>query len=105
VGDYVCVFITTQKHENALLLPRDCFDRKGERWYLFTYENGVARQKFVTLGLTDEKRFEVLEGVSEGDRVILLQGMEIQDGDKVVEAKSETKAQTPQPPPNPAQTQ
>ncbi len=31
VGDYVCVFITTEKHDNALLLPRDCFDRKGER--------------------------------------------------------------------------
>jgi len=85
VGDYVCVFITTEKHENALLLPRDCFDKKGERWFLFTIENGVAKQKFITLGLTDEKRFEVLEGVKDGDKVIVLQGMEIQDGDKVME--------------------
>jgi len=99
VGDYVSVFITTQKHENALLLPRDCFDKKGERWYLFTLENGVAKQKFVTLGLTDEKRFEVLEGVKDGDRVIVLQGMEIQDGDKVVETESKVTKQTPMPAP------
>ncbi len=95
VGDYVCVFITTEKHDNALLLPRDCFDKKGERWFIFTLENGVAKQKFVTLGLTDEKRFEVLDGVKDGDKVIVLQGMEIQDGDKVME--TESKATTPAP--------
>jgi multidrug efflux pump subunit AcrA (membrane-fusion protein) len=97
VGDYVSVFITTQKHDNALLLPRDCFDKKGERWYLLTYDNGVAKQKFVTLGLTDEKRFEVLEGVNENDKIIVLQGMDIQDGDKVIEVKAEGKPQTPAP--------
>jgi hypothetical protein len=99
VGDYVCVFITTEKHDNALLLPRDCFDKKGERWFLFTIENGVARQKFVTLGLTDEKHFEVLEGVKDGDKVIVLQGMDIQDGDKVVETESKATTQTPTPTP------
>jgi multidrug efflux pump subunit AcrA (membrane-fusion protein) len=97
VGDYISVYITTQKHDNALLLPRDCFDKKGERWYLFTYDNGVARQHFVTLGLTDEKRFEVLDGIKDGDKVILLQGMDIQDGDKVSEVKAENKTQAPAP--------
>ncbi len=59
----------------------------------------MAKQKFVTLGLTDEKRFEVLDGVKDGDKVIVLQGMEIQDGDKVVETESKATTQTPMPAP------
>jgi len=88
-GSYVTVNITTERHTNVLLLPRNCLVERGGETFVYAFEGGLAKKKAVKLGLSDEEKFELVEGLSEADQVIVVQGMDIRDGDRVrlLEAK------------------
>lgn len=65
-GMSVLIDIATMKHENVLTLRHEFIGREGEDYFV-TLKNGERRP--VGLGLQNEEKAEITEGLSEGEEV------------------------------------
>ncbi|MFY0593753.1 efflux RND transporter periplasmic adaptor subunit [Roseivirga sp.] len=54
-----------------IIVPRDALVIKSGRQVVFTFENGLAIWKYVKVGLDNGVDIEILEGLEEGDQVIV----------------------------------
>ena len=72
----------------VLKVPTGALFREGEKWAVYTVENGRARRVIVELGHQTGQEAEVVSGVSEGVRVILHPGDTLKDGARVRERSS-----------------
>lgn len=68
---------------DILSVPTSTLFRMGESWQLFAVVDGSARRRKVVLGHRNEWSAEVVEGVSEGDAVILFPPEGVEDGVRV----------------------
>ena len=69
----------------VLKVPTSALFREGEKWAVYTVENGRARRVIVELGHQTGQEAEIVSGVSEGVRVILHPGDTLADGARVRE--------------------
>ena len=82
-GMYARVRLTVERRPNALTVPRSAVvDIEGKRGVYFV-DNLTARFHEVKTGLADADRVEVLQGLDEGQRVIIVGAYALRDGDKV----------------------
>jgi len=72
----------------VLKVPTGALFREGEKWAVYTVENGRAHRVLVELGHQTGQEAEVVSGVSEGVRVILHPGDTVKDGARVRERSS-----------------
>ncbi|UNC92329.1 efflux RND transporter periplasmic adaptor subunit [Candidatus Contubernalis alkaliaceticus] len=83
-GMYARMEIPVEQREEAILIPLEALLLEEGADSVFVVDNNKAVKKQVQLGLRDETRVEILEGLSSGDRVItrgqgsLLNGMEVE---------------------------
>lgn len=63
--------IVTVEREDVLLIPRLAVERVGEGSYVTVLRDGRSQRIRVTLGLSDPLHYEVLDGLAEGERVVL----------------------------------
>lgn len=82
-GFRVQVRLILWEEADLLQLPQSALFRDGEGWAVFTEAEGTARLTPVRIGREAEGQAEVLEGLAEGDRVILYPDSAIADGSKV----------------------
>jgi HlyD family secretion protein len=82
-GYRVSLRVIFEARKAAVLVPEGALFRRGGRWAAFRVENGRARLAQVVTGLGDGREREVLEGLSEGDEVILHPPNGLEDGDRV----------------------
>ena len=66
--------------EKVLKVPAGALFRRGEDWAVFVVREGKARLQPVRVGHGNGLETEVLEGLAEGDEVILHPGDKIADG-------------------------
>jgi len=85
-GMYSRVRLTTAERPNALVVPRNAVvDTEGTRGiFLFDAESQTARFRTIEVGLQDETKVEVLNGVREGEPVITTGATALSDGDPVL---------------------
>lgn len=70
-GDFAHAFIVTERRENALLIPRDAvISEKGED-VVYVALDDLAERRIVSLGFQDELHAEILDGVAEGEDVVV----------------------------------
>ncbi|MDR2054189.1 MAG: efflux RND transporter periplasmic adaptor subunit [Treponema sp.] len=69
-GMGVDVAVETYHNEKALVLSRGELVKSGETYTAFVEYNGIAQQLAVKLGETSGLRYEVTEGLKEGDLLI-----------------------------------
>jgi RND family efflux transporter MFP subunit len=74
-GMFASVFIITETHEQALVIPKKALVLEGEGDQIFVFERdttgvGKAVRKRVKLGFSDNERLEIVSGLSEGELVI-----------------------------------
>jgi len=69
----------------VLKVPTSALFREGEKWAVYTVENGRARRVIVELGHQTGQEAEIVSGLSEGARVILHPGDTLADGARVSE--------------------
>jgi multidrug efflux pump subunit AcrA (membrane-fusion protein) len=82
-GMFADVEIIYKEHRNLLVVPRIAvLEREGKN-VLFTVEDGYARLREVKTGVGDEERIEIVEGLTEGERVIVEGNFGLSDGAKV----------------------
>jgi len=91
----VNVLIHVQEHRNVLTVPRGAVRFEGARRYVFIVTGGLLPQtsklqrREVKLGIASSTRFEVLDGLREGETVALPTDVELRDGMTVRVAQPE----------------
>lgn len=82
-GMYARVRLTVERRPNALAVPRSAVvDLEGKRG-VYLIENMTAKFREVRTGLADAARVEVIEGLEDGERVIIVGAYALRDGDRV----------------------
>ncbi len=71
-GMFASVYITTETHKNTLLMPKKALLLESQTDQVFIYDNGVARKRTLKLGFTAGDTVEVIEGLNEGDLVVII---------------------------------
>jgi HlyD family secretion protein len=68
---------------DALKVPAGALFRKGEQWAAFVVADGRARLTIVKAGRSSGTETQVLEGLKEGEEVIVYPGCRVRDGQRV----------------------
>ncbi|WP_055669258.1 efflux RND transporter periplasmic adaptor subunit [Desnuesiella massiliensis] len=78
--------------DNTLKIPIESVknDKSGKN-LVYTNENGVVKEKEVKLGLKSDTQVQIVEGLTEGDKVVLNPSATLKNGDKVKELSKEGK--------------
>ena len=72
VGGFVKVRITTDQHHDALAIPKLALVEDGALRSVFVAEADTVRKVEIETGLYDESHVEILEGLFEGDFVVVM---------------------------------
>ncbi len=83
------VRITTATAEDTLLVPVEAVntDRTGD--FCYVIEDGIARARYVTTGISSSTEIQILEGLQEGEKVITTISGTLADGVPVVATNDE----------------
>ncbi len=74
------VTLTTQHAEGVLTVPVDCVRYENNQPYVYLEQNGFAKKTYLTLGMTDEAVYEVVDGLTAQDKVISTWHPNLADG-------------------------
>ncbi len=69
--------------DQALKVPAGALFRRGDEWAAFVLAEGRARLRPVKVGRSSGTETQVLDGLKEGEEVILYPGSRVQDGQRV----------------------
>jgi len=83
VGVFARGDILVKTNQDALIIPSSALTRKKDGIYVYVVEEGIARQKEVVLGIIQDERVEILDGLSEEEEIVVLGNQELEDGLKV----------------------
>jgi HlyD family secretion protein len=75
--------IVIAQASDVLKAPTSALFRVGSDWAVFRIEDGVARQRIVHVGIQNGLEAEVLDGLKQGDLVVIHPGDNIVDGKAV----------------------
>lgn len=82
-GMYARVRLTAERKQDALTVPRNAVvDSEGRRG-VFLPDGQTAKFQPVRTGLQDNANVEILEGLTEGQRVITTGALALRDGDRI----------------------
>ncbi len=70
-GMHAEVDIAAEVHQGRLLVPQDAVLLRNGRKLVFVVEDGLAKWKYVDTGLENERYIEILNGIVEGEKVIV----------------------------------
>ncbi|MFV5694040.1 efflux RND transporter periplasmic adaptor subunit [Flavobacterium sp. LB3P122] len=76
-------FASSQQKKSLMIVPRNAFVGSVSSNQIFVVENGIAKLKTVTAGRILGDKVEILNGLSDGDTVIVTGQINLQDGYKV----------------------
>jgi len=69
-GMHAEVRIAAKIYRNRVLIPQEAVLVRGERKLAFTVEEGLAKWRYIEVGVENEGYVEVLDGIKEGEVVI-----------------------------------
>ena len=70
-GMHVEVEIAAEIHKDKLLIPQDAVLVRSGRKLAFVVEEGLAKWRYIDVGLENENYAQVLDGIKEGESVII----------------------------------
>lgn len=82
-GSFVRVFITTDIHPMALVLPKRCLVEETGKRYVFVVQDDSVVVRDVELGYEEADRYEIAEGLEPGDRVVMVGQGSLKEGSKI----------------------
>lgn len=74
------VYVHMAKAEGVVTVPLEVINSDREGDFVFVEENGVVAKRRITVGISSDSVSEITEGLSEGDNVIMANGMELEEG-------------------------
>ncbi len=82
-GMFVKADIVVEKKSRVLRIPKYTILTRNNREVVFVVEDQVAKLKEVTVGIRDVEYAEILEGIAEGDRLVVRGYETLKDNTKV----------------------
>ena len=82
-GMFVNTHIITATHEDAILIPKTAIVYENERMNVFVVRDSIAHKINLVVGFQDHEKVESLEGVEEGDQIIVIGQAGLKDKTKV----------------------
>ena len=82
-GSVVNLKTITRQSKGALTVPINCVYYDGEQAYVYVAQNGKAARRDITVGLSDDKDMEVVNGLSGEDQVIITYSAQLNDGSEI----------------------
>ena len=83
--------IVTERHPDALVIPKRGLLREGDSHWVFVVEGGAARRVAVTEGFSEDDHVEVIPvkeaALSAGDQIAVVGNRDLEDGDAVEAAR------------------
>jgi HlyD family secretion protein len=79
--------IVTWETNETLKAPSGALFRRGDQWEAFVLEDGRARPRKVSVGRSSGTEMQILDGLKEGEELILYPGDRIRDGLRVKQIK------------------
>lgn len=83
-GLFARVRLAIRQHANAVMVPEQSIVPQGEALFVYVIEDGKAAMKPVKIGMRQNGRAEIVEGVSPGDTVITAGVQKIGPGSPVM---------------------
>jgi multidrug efflux pump subunit AcrA (membrane-fusion protein) len=80
----VSVELSEEAELSALAVPQYAVLEEGSRRYVFVIEDGTAKKREVKTGRTTPSYYEVLSGVSEGEKLAVTGINALADGERVI---------------------
>ena len=77
------VYVHMAKAEGVVTIPLEVINSDRDGDFVYVEKNGVVEKRRITTGIASDSVSEVKEGLSEGDNVIMANGMEFEDGTAV----------------------
>lgn len=77
------VYVHMAKAEGVVTVPIEVINSDRDGDFVYVEENGVVTKRRITTGVTSDSSIEVKEGLSEGENVVMANGMEFEDGTAV----------------------
>jgi HlyD family secretion protein len=77
------VEIVTDERLGALVIPREAIFGTGANRQVYLVQDGIAVKKTVQTGISNATRVEILQGLKDGDRVILDRESQLREGLRV----------------------
>jgi HlyD family secretion protein len=75
--------IVVWESDNTLKVPAGALFRRGQDWAAFVLANGRAEMRRVQVGRSSGTEMQVLEGLQDGEEVILYPGDRVKAGQRV----------------------
>ena len=85
-GMLVRLDIVTDRHPDALVIPKRAMQREGETNFTYVVRDGLARRIEVREGFSDDQYVEIFtvdEPIAEGEAVVAVGNRDLEDGDQV----------------------
>lgn len=79
----VTVYIPASAPRNVLTVHKDAVIKRGSKSLVYVVKDGTAEARQITLGEPTGSRYEVLDGLREGERVVVRGNERLRPGDKV----------------------
>ena len=90
VGQSLTVLVPVGAAREVLSLPKDALVQARDGWTVFVAVDGKAEPRPVTLGMAIGDRYEVLDGVTEGEMVVVRGNERLRPGQDITAAPVET---------------
>ena len=75
--------IIVWESEDELRVPLSALFREGNRWAVFVNDGGTAELRFVEIGREDGRYAQILDGLAEGERIVLHPNDRIAEGTRI----------------------
>lgn len=82
-GMFASLDITTELRTGTPAVPKEAVLNSSGKKYVFIVKEGIAFRKDITLGYSDESFYEVIDGISPGEQVIVKGHNKLKDGDPI----------------------
>lgn len=86
-GMFCRIKINVAELKNRLVLLQDALVQEQGANYIFVVQDHIAKKRKITLGVKEDSKIEVLEGLQEGENVIIFGQQGLKDGTEVEIAK------------------
>lgn len=83
-GMFVQARLILEEHKNVPVIAKEAVMGKAPDFYVYVISENLARQKNVKLGIRQGADYEVVEGLKEGDLVVVMGQQKLSDGASVI---------------------
>jgi HlyD family secretion protein len=82
------VHITVRQRPGVLVVPRDTVSYDNNQHFVFVFEGGRIHRRDITVGAASPDKYEVVSGLSLGDKIAIPKDVELKDGMEIRPAEA-----------------